>query len=181
MTELAEEEAARAEAEGADEDEPGAEPDPTEPDPEPAPEPVDMAKAVKQLDNENERHAKRVAEIMGEDAAQLHPCPTCVLGPVGFVFNLPDAQPEYKAATDTQTCDTCNGLGDVLSGSNNERSKLKACTACSGQGYVFKTEAPVVPIATPAAAPIDPAIVAQLRAAGYAVIDPPALPPAQAM
>lgn len=176
VSELAAEEAERAEAEGEDEAEPGSEPEPVEPEPEPEPEPVDMAKAVKQLDAENERHAKRVADIMGADAAQLYPCPTCSLGPVGFVFALPDAEPEYKQAPDAELCADCNGLGDVLTGAVVERGRFKECPSCLGKGWRNKlAPVPEVPH-LPQPAPIDPNLVAQLRAAGYAVIDPPAMP-----
>lgn len=177
MTELANEEADRVEAEAPDDNEPDDSTAEPESEHEPEQEAFDMEKGVKQLEAENTRHAKRVAEIMGTDAADLIPCPTCVVGPTGFVFQLPPAEPEYKDAADTQTCEACGGMGDVLSGSHNDRSKLKQCASCSGQGYVFKTNTPTAPAGQPPAVPIDPEAVAALRAAGYTVVEPYVAPP----
>jgi hypothetical protein len=113
----------------------------------------------RKLDAEAERHAKRVAEIMGDDFALLVPSP--IDWTPGFIFGvegmLPapsqlealDAilgratAPDLKAAKDAQACEACNAIGDVLTGSRKEGQITKPCTSCGGTGWVPKlAEAP---------------------------------------
>jgi hypothetical protein len=134
-----------------------------------------------QLDNEAARHAKRLGEIMDEEAQKLKLCPTC--GPVdgmphlvGFVLDGP-LHPEAVARMRTalglndetnvkpdpysHRCATCDGWGVVQTGSHVPNLEVRSCDDCSGQGFVLlnapKEPAPFVPMnGTETAAPIAP-------------------------
>src|SRR5690348_11977442 len=76
------------EPEPAEHEEEEAEPE-QEPEPEPEPEPQGMGekelgKMFERLDNEAERHWKRLQEIIGADAAMLVPCELCSKPMAGF-------------------------------------------------------------------------------------------------
>ncbi len=114
-------------------------------------------KIFKQLDGEASRHAKRLGEIMGEDAQDLVLCPMC--GPVdgmpnlaGFVLNAPlhpEAEARVKAALgldDTtqlleakhvRPCEDCAAWGVVKTGSHVARNEVIMCPTCSGNGYTL--------------------------------------------
>lgn len=134
-----------------------------------------IEKATKALAKEDERHAKRVAEIMGEDFALVHECPTCADFAAGFTLTSPDDAPPFKHGERFATCDTCNGYGVVLTGARTDHGQTQTCVVCAGQGFVTKQEAPMQ-------LPPPPAVMQQtgaqnaadvLRAQGYMVIDPP--------
>ena len=135
LTELADQEAPpeEPEEEAAEDDETPAEPS-TEPQPEPEPQAQADEKAGEKLGKENDRHVRAVARIMGDDFALVHPC---VCEGFGFTFEAPSAAPEYAHAPDTETCQACNGLGEVLTGARNPHNERRACQTCSGQGYVM--------------------------------------------
>jgi hypothetical protein len=108
----------------------------------------------RKLDAEAERHAKRVAEIMGDDFALLVPSP--IDWTPGFIFGVDGmlpapsqleeldailgraAGPDLKAAKDAQACEACNAIGDVLTGSRKEGQVTKPCTSCGGTGWTPK-------------------------------------------
>ncbi len=143
ITEMAE---AEADAVEAAEDEETTVPEPESvPDPEPEPEPPVGEAAVKAIEREDERHRKAVAKIMGTDFALVHVCDGCLDFTGGFTFTPPTTEPEFKASTDSMTCPACNGLGEVLSGSNSPTHRLKACAPCTGFGYVPKTQQQPLP------------------------------------
>ena len=114
------------------------------------------------LEREGERHAKRVAEIMGDDFALLVPNPTDWTP--GFLFNVPEMLPfpeqvaafdaiigrgasaELAEAEDAEGCDKCNALGEVLTGSRKQGQETKPCSACNGTGWKTK----LYPVAPPA-------------------------------
>jgi hypothetical protein len=143
-TDLADAEAARAEAEPpdtGDDDEAEAEQEeeqatPYEPPEQPPEQPppteaptseADIAKRFEKLEREAVRHSNRVAEIMGEDAAQLVPCPLCFtpgfcwppeLAPLSAEQQIAvrvmlgePPEPEMRQAVDKETCDECGGDG----------------------------------------------------------------------
>jgi hypothetical protein len=109
------------------------------------------------LEREAERHAKRVAEIMGEDFAFLVPNP--IDWTPGFLFNVPQMLPfpeqvaeldailgrgaaaDYAEAEDAQACDKCNALGRTLTGSKVDGQVTKPCAKCNGTGWVVKLAA----------------------------------------
>ena len=113
----------------------------------------EIEKRVERLEKEASRHAGRISEIMEEDAQDLVPCPLCAGPFVGFIFpdaakNLRDehrdavkaaigeASAGYMPAPHTAKCGTCNGKGDVLSGSTRPGSELVQCPRCKGRGYM---------------------------------------------
>lgn len=129
-----------------------------EPEPEPVPElPSDkqMEAIGKKLDAEADRHKKRVAEIVGDQMADLAPCPLCVID--GFVMS--EAPPEFdpmqrlavltamgdaappklKQHPNLFECELCDGQGDLLTGSKRTTAQLAECPDCGGKGYRDKT------------------------------------------
>lgn len=121
-----------------------------------APEPVeDSEKTLRvrgeKLDRENERHWKRIQEVMEEDALDLVPCELCFVKTPGYRWNaapseetaarvrvaigLPDVSNFAPSATE-HTCDDCRGLGKVRTGSTVPGRETIQCDACSGKGYV---------------------------------------------
>lgn len=112
---------------------------------------------LRKLDGEAERHAKAVARVMGDDFAQLVPCPLCWQQAPGYRFPVPPADPEqieavraalgldgfadYAPAEDAQPCDTCNALGRVLTGSRVQGQETKPCASCTGTGWRSKVSA----------------------------------------
>lgn len=137
----------------APETEPDAEPD-TEPDTEPEPEPLSekqLDAAYAKLDKESTRHRARLAEIMGEEALLLEPCPLCEPAMAGWRFPvLPDADQwraveaavfggadaEYATAEYVKACGDCLALGEVATGSKVLGRATIPCRTCSGFGYV---------------------------------------------
>ena len=148
--------------------EPGDDPEPT---PEPEDEPADpeagngdrtgvptekeVQSVMDRLGRETERHAKRISEIMGEDALQLARCPMCDPGLDGFYFprqfddetkemirraigDAPEAS--YLTSPDAQQCPACDGLGKQLTGSKVPEHITKPCGSCRGAGWLDKTQ-----------------------------------------
>jgi hypothetical protein len=173
IKERADAEAARAEAESPDEEAPEVAPEsPVEPSPEEeeegeaeqpptAPEPpeslsgpqseAEVEKVLKKLDNEAERHVKRVAEIMGDDYPEQRawaltfppdkyfppdaaPFPPehkeAVLGILGI-----QPGPEFAESPDAEPCETCKALGKTLTGSLVPEQRTKLCKDCQGAGW----------------------------------------------
>jgi hypothetical protein len=161
------------------EPEPAPEPEPEPPaEPEPEPElavtPEALAKAEKQIT----AHRRKLSEILPSDMIAAD-CLLCAgLGaipevpPIGTVFSVleqngqvvfmvqpPVDEPDYKAATDKETCAECDGWGQVLTGSKTAGGKLWQCARCGGSGFIVKgqpgpaptyfPEQPAVPNAAP--------------------------------
>lgn len=130
------------------------------------------------LEREADRHAKRVAEIMGDDFALLVPSP--VDWTPGFIFDIPPMHPtpdqvaalhailgqaapaEYPFDPDREACDVCEGTGNLRTHSHVPAEVALPCRFCQGHGWVgegnpkiepFKL-APVQPL--PAGAPVTP-------------------------
>jgi hypothetical protein len=149
VKELADEEAAKAEAEQPDEDAieqeetTGSEPEPQpEPDPSPvpAPEPASEEAQMKAMGREYDRHAKALERIIGEDFAMLAPCDHC--GGLGFAPPV-----TLRPHKNFRACETCNGFGDVLTGSRKEGNATQPCPVCAGRGYLERLEQPAAPLA----------------------------------
>jgi hypothetical protein len=144
-----------------EEPEPIEGPDETEPEPERAPDAplpamteAEHEKRAQRLEAENVRHAKRVSEIMEEDATHLIGCPVCMDGIAGWIFppevqQLPDEAiarirqviglPDYSSyveAKDAAQCPDCAGLGKVKTGSAVPTREVKECSTCSGAGWI---------------------------------------------
>ena len=179
-------EAARAEAENPDE--PETEPtEPTEPEPEPTdPEPsedeaeeaaaqerADEEARVKAADARTDAQTQRLfdqavggfrealTEVFG--VKDLEPSQTP--GVIGFL--LPGFT-EQKSHSDYTRCQTCNGYGDVLTGSTKAGNETQPCPdpRCKGRGYWQKASAPPPAPPTPVAALTGPTAYDQPGANG---------------
>lgn len=142
----------------------------------------DIEQAMDKLARENERHAKRVAEVMGDDFATVDVCPLCEPFTAGWIFPgnpIPPEQwhavqlsvgltpePVLRQNPDTETCALCGGAGDLLTGATNDRARTMGCPPCGGQGYT--TRAPSMPASG--------GVVVQPEG-GQAVYVPPGAPP----
>lgn len=131
----------------------------------------EIEKRIGSLEKEATRHANRVAEIMGDDALQLQPCPRCAGPFVGFHFpgdhaRMSDEQRnavlesigenvrvELDVAEDKQACEKCHGHGRTLTGSKVPDQMALPCAHCKGYGWTYHG-APQSNGATPAAAPV---------------------------
>jgi hypothetical protein len=178
-TELAKAEAAEAEAEQPDEettetegeDAPPEPPQPPAPpgtdddgeeeeeaeQPEQAPEAqalteAEVKDAMRKLEKEDQRHAKRYAEVLGDQFQLMQPCPRCLESGHVYPWEVApldpeqvaavDASlgranaPELKAAKDAVRCEECAGWGQVTTGAQNPQGAVKPCTPCGGLGWV---------------------------------------------
>lgn len=104
------------------------------------------------LDREAKRHRDRLAEILQEDVLALVPCELCRADLAGWVdrtvaipdevkvrtrIQIGDRQPEnWQADRYSRQCDTCEGLGEVLTGSQVQGQTTLPCIACNGKGWV---------------------------------------------
>lgn len=160
----------------------------------------ELEKAMKALDNEEQRHAKRLAEIMGEDFATLQRCPLCPSPFPGYRWPVPPpaeviaavkeaigepAQPAFRADSYSKVCELCDGLGAVATGSKVAGQGTARCLGCEGRGWVAvgperQSGAITTPAAVPAPVqydqqpptPVEPPEVAALKALGYVVVAP---------
>lgn len=136
----------------------------SEPEPAPQPPAADSRKlaekAAKRIETANAAHARKLGEILGEEANDLVPCPRCTHeslpfgGIAGFVIDSPmiPIDPAMKAmvlasvgeapavATKpdpyARQCDTCEGAGATLSGSRTNRDRTLTCHDCEGRGWI---------------------------------------------
>jgi len=102
------------------------------------------------LEKERQRHAKRVGEILEEEAQELVPCELCWPPAPGFRFpQMPEEQrsavmtaigfagtPELEEAKDARQCPDCKGEGQVKTGSKVPGYDAMPCAACQGRGAV---------------------------------------------
>jgi hypothetical protein len=147
----------------ADEEEEAAE---AEPEPEPEPEPEassgprddrEIDKAYKAVQKENTRHNNRVSEIMGEDAQALVPCELCshfvagfrlaqvpppeIVGRVRAAIGLPERE-NLRESPYHLRCETCGGLGELLTHSYVTNQETVTCPDCQAKGFVLDPGAP---------------------------------------
>lgn len=193
----------------------GTEPEdePTEPqEPAQAPEPQQDTLALleergKRFDTLSKHVAKRTGEILGEDATMAMECPLCSFyGMPGWVPTVPPpeelqsallhyaglrAPSDYARDGYSSACSKCNGLGEVLTGSQVMGQERLPCYDCQGKGWLavgperqaaFGSRPNGVAAATPQPSPLDQAMqpepvaeppsVAELRQQGYLVVAP---------
>lgn len=191
---------ARAEADEAEADEQEQQPDqddqsnddgeqetPVEPHPgEGLEEPTDAM--IAELQAACDTHHDHVHAIMGPFVAEFQPCETC--NGIGLAYPQP-AKKKLEPAPGLQLCTVCKGPGELETPSTRDGFDVIQCTNCGGKGYVgamptqqladaqaavaqFPADQqqpqPSVPDQQPAST--DPR-VAELRAAGYIVLDRP--------
>lgn len=157
ITELANAEADEAEAEDEETPEPLEGDEPTETGDRPA-EPgepsteAQIRQLGKRLDAEEERHRKRLAELLGEQFDHYLVCPLCQVS--GYVLPYEPGQIEqaqraaiaaaagegapaaYVASPDHEGCPRCDAKGLLLTGSQVPDQVTKLCDLCDGSGYV---------------------------------------------
>lgn len=140
----------------------------------------------KQLDKEADRHTKAVVRIMGESMGDLVPCPLCITP--GFVTVVPpadfdplqrlavlaalgeDAPPELRPHPNRRRCETCDGWGDLTTGSRKNTTAVDGCPTCMGNGWIDAAAEQAMrdtalPAVTPTAAPAPS--VGQVTQGGY--------------
>ena len=115
----------------------------------------ELEKMHKRVATASATYAKKITEILGEEAGLLELCPRCVAGGFpGFIFPpvMAPVDDETKAAvlvsigetpseaTETdkyaRQCDSCKGAGVTLSGSRRTRDRLLSCHDCKGRGWI---------------------------------------------
>jgi len=127
---------------------------------------AEMEKTLAKIDRSATTYRNRVAELLGEQANDLSPCPLCSDGIMGHLFpvdwitpvNETQARllevlktpqsPEYRPAPNVRQCGTCAGWGSVLSGSRVAGKERVLCPTCKGNGFqgeVVATNPPASP------------------------------------
>jgi rubrerythrin len=134
-----------------------AEHPPPEPEPEPEPEPAptqpdpEVAAAARLLEQEEKRHRKALEKALGPEAT-ARPCERCE--GMGFIppwlATTDDDGPTFREHDQFQRCAACDGLGDVLTGSQRPGSELAGCPDCGARGFLEKIPAPAPLITQPA-------------------------------
>jgi Zn ribbon nucleic-acid-binding protein len=188
IAERIEAEAAAAEAEFPEPDEELAEAEEheAEPEPEPDPEPEPPSSVTtdsdldKRLTSEASRHEKALAKAYGDQWDARIMCPLCEAE--GFLLpwqenTMPPEQyeavkilagdtgtPDYVPNPNWYACPTCNGYGDILTGSKRQGAELDQCPDCGGKGYRrkdFDAAQPQWAGPPPPVVPISPQVATQ--------------------
>lgn len=87
-------------------------------------------KQLKDLDKENTRHVETVHRIMGSFVAGFVACEKC------DTLGLEPPGPKPRSHDFFQACATCNGYGQVLTGSLEAQFSSINCPDCGGRGYL---------------------------------------------
>lgn len=160
----------------------------------------DIERVNRQLEGEAHRHAKRVLDIMGDDAEVLVVCPLCLPLIPGFRYPQPPVAEQLAAVkaaigepvdpplspdTYSNVCSKCDGWGAVSTGSKVVGRNKVTCLDCEGLGYVATDTrrqggaltagngvTPVHQYDQPMPAVSDPPEVAKLKELGYVVVPP---------
>jgi hypothetical protein len=160
-------ERARAEADEAERENPDAEPvEPIEPDEEeqdaeeetPAEPPSSLAEVQRQeraLNAEQKRHANALQKALGEQWAQFEQCPLCQVDGYAIPYQPGEVGPEQRDAVmfvlgeggpghgkvhqSKVRCPSCDGYGQLYTGSRLPQTEYDACLTCNGTGTVEKS------------------------------------------
>lgn len=85
------------------------------------------------LDRQLEIHTRKVKGILGGAAEALEACPECG----GMGLHEPGPEPPMpKPHEFFKACETCNALGQVLTGSLVAGNVSRPCPDCGGRGYL---------------------------------------------
>lgn len=135
-----------------------------------------------------DEHADHVRAIMGPFVDGFVTCESC--NGIGIAYPQPQA-PKREMKAGTQECPVCRGYGDLELPTKRAGFELEQCDNCNGKGWVGRGNLPPAEAARAAvvdypagdqaaAAALQPAQpentdprVAELRAAGYIVLDRP--------
>jgi len=114
---------------------------------------VEMEKTLAKIERSATTYRNRVADLLGEQANDLSPCPLCSDGIMGHLFPVEwitptdetqarllevlktPQDPEYRPAPNVRRCGTCDGWGSVLSGSRVAGKARVMCPTCKGNGF----------------------------------------------
>lgn len=121
----------------------------------------------KAIDAEGKRHERALAKALGEKWEDYELCLRC-LGD-GFVLPIPAGQmpqeqwdnlmaqagmapgDQLKTATYAIVCSTCDGWGEIKTGSKSASQAVLPCKDCQGRGWFDSTDISHAPPAQPAA------------------------------
>jgi len=114
----------------------------------------EMEKVFRDLDRLRKDTAKRVGNILGDEAVNLIECPLCAAVAPGYLWspdvaslheeqvaairlllNMPVAT-DYKQAEDFMPCPKCDGNGRVRTGSRVQNYEIAECPRCFAKGYI---------------------------------------------
>jgi hypothetical protein len=116
----------------------------------PAPAPPSSEAVLKKADAENRRYHKKLDSILGANSGH-HECPACQ--GLGITWQQDAEAPDLVHPDNLETCDACNGYGEVITGSKNAAHYTTVCVKCSALGYITKAAAPTVVQLPPAPPP----------------------------
>lgn len=112
----------------------------------------EIERAYKKLESLRTTNARRIGEILKEDAQVLVPCPVCSGFAPGFVWPREVSPPSEEAVAgmralmgdaareqlkphpDAEPCETCDCLGQVVTPSHVPGYDVVPCPSCSGAG-----------------------------------------------
>lgn len=84
----------------------------------------------RELEREAARHTEAVRSIMGPFAEGMVECERC------NGIGLHEPGPTPRTHEFFKACPTCNGFGEVITGSLHPGDESRACPACKGRGYL---------------------------------------------
>lgn len=115
---------------------------------------TEQNKVLDKLDREADRHTKRLTEILEEEALMLLPCELCNPRHAGWVnlsqvteetrqrvrIQIGDREPvQRKEDRYARRCESCDGEGEVETGSKVQGQTVLPCVECQGKGWVDPT------------------------------------------
>ena len=161
----------------------------------------EIEKRITRIGSENDRHRKRLSEILEDDALDLIQCPVCMDLFHGWVYP-PDKMPltdeqrermlqllgmdeweEIPEASWANVCPDCRGHGKVKTGSRVQNREVTGCLRCGESGWINtgRQNAANGDVDIPEAVMTGPTVFAGnepdprvngLRSEGYTVIPP---------
>lgn len=142
-----------------------------------------LERGFKSLEGRAKRYAAGVLEVATENGIPFVPCALCGEGVPGFIIDPRveplnemqvvavrallgmDEGPRLEQAPDAETCPTCNGWGEVLTGSKVASRRQVLCPQCRGNGWIGPHR------------DLTPAEVAALPNLAYEYVEPDNEPP----